>query len=73
MQCLNVISNCFLAANYFVRQLKCFRQPWNIISFCKTKFSNKLGFIKYLQPKLVILMVKVNLLRLTIIIKQNKL
>ena len=72
-QCFNVICNCFLAANYFVRQLKCFRQPWNNIFFCKTKCSNKLGSTKYLQLKLVILMVKVNLPRLNVIMKQNKL
>ena len=41
--------------------------------FSKTKLSNTLGFIKYLQVKLVILMVRVNLPRLTVIIKQNKL
>ena len=51
----------------FLRQLKYFRQPWNNISFCKMKFRNKLGFIEYLQLKLVILMVKVNLPRLTVI------
>ena len=56
-----------------LRQLKCFRQPWNNISFYKTKLSNKLRFIKYLQLKLIILMAKVNLPRLTVIIKQNKL
>ena len=36
--------HCFLAANYFLRKLQCFRQPWNI-SFSKTKFTNILGFI----------------------------
>ena len=44
-----------------------------IMTLCKTKFSNKLGFIKYLHLKLVMLMVKVNLPRLTLVVKQNKL
>ena len=42
------------------------------ISFCKTKFSNTLGFIKYFQVKLAILLVRANFPRLTVIIKPNK-
>ena len=58
--------------NNFLRQLKYFRQPWNFY-FSKKKLNNKLSFIKYLQVKLVILMVRANLPRLTVIIKKNKL
>ena len=70
-KCFNIIYNSFLAGDYIVRQLKRLRQLWNI-PFCKTKFSNTLDFIKCFPVQLVMLLVRVNLPRLAVILKENK-